>query len=84
MSYFYINIKGLNYNHLAKENIVKEGNWISHPRNLETNDSREINISHNGFIMIKENDLYEGKWRINWSFKVRMINYSSIMISGKN
>jgi len=34
-----------------------EGNLTSHPRNLETNDSSEINIGHNEFIMIKENDL---------------------------
>jgi hypothetical protein len=51
---------------------------------LKTNDSREINIGHNGFIMIKENDLYKGKGRINWSFKVKMTNDSSIMIIGIN
>jgi hypothetical protein len=34
--------------------------------------------------MIKENDLYKGKGRINWSFKVKMTNDSSIMIIGIN
>ena len=33
------------------------GNLISHPRNLKTNDSGEINIDRNEIFMIKENNL---------------------------
>ena len=32
---------------------LKGGNMISHPRNLETNESSETNIGHNEIFMIK-------------------------------
>jgi len=42
---------------LVKEVNVEGGNLISHPRNLETNESSEINIGDNEIFMIKENNL---------------------------